>query len=680
MAGHNWRLATGGLTSDLLDMTSILIVTALLVVPGLGAALAFAPPGEASIETRVGLIVGLGYALVAGVAITLTLAHLLSRPSFIAGVVVATVAVWALAVRQASPRAHAAALARQARGSPYALASGLAVVAVVALTRPFYPTSMYLSHWAPWRYWADGLEIAAAGKVPATTEQWGSIVPTTVSKVVFNAFEAGNSFLLGPNPFVGMRAILVVTTAGLAAVLLALGRELGLRAFACLVPAFFLLFPGRLPVSGEFAGDFGAFRAENVGRLVAFTALVVGMYALRRGRRALVLVAAGVFALSGLTHGVATVVAMAAFALYALARLIIERSAWRRTVAATLSVFALAGAGYVAMLQLSGGDLGFQRVTSGTTVQGYPANIDPTRSFDKIKVVRRQKHDSRFFVPPSRIVRRYADTTVSSGGRTRVGALTLALLAIATVLIVVVARRFIPLAVVAWGLAAAFVGGALVFSFRYDTQIPGDFGLRRLYDYTPFLPALIVPAAVEVLAFRLLGRRRAALRGLVALAAVLAVVAGIDRVPDSSARAGNAIAASHEVARVVPCDARMLTNVRSAGSWEALTGRRSLTEGLAPYLRPEITGQVLSTLIGAKTFFGEPTANQAYLESHDVDYIVVLRPDLRVGSWRPFETDAPAIADLPGVEEVSSSPTVTIYSVGEPQADAGTSQPSRCPV
>ena len=660
-------------------MTGILIVTALLVVPGAGAALAFAKPGDAPIETRVGLVVGLGYALVAGVAITLTLAHILSRPSFIAGVIVVTIAVWALAVRQASPRAHARAIAREARESPYALAAGLLVLAAVALTRLFYPTSNLFAHWAPWRYWSDGLEIAAAGKVPANTEQWGAIVPTTVSKVVFNAFEAGNSFLLGPTPFVGMRAILVVTTAGLAAVLLALGRELGLRAFAFLVPAFFLILPGRLPVSSEFAEDFGVFRAENVGRLVACTALVVGMYALRSGRRALVVVAGAIFALAGLTHGVAMVVGMAALGLYALALLITERSAWRQTLVAAISVIVLTAAGYAAMLQLSGGDLGFQRVTSGSTTQGYPPKIDPTRSFDRVKLARLARHDGRFLIPPTRIFQRYADTTFPIGGRTSLGALTIALLAIATVLILIAARRFIALAVVAWGLTATFVVGALFFSFRYDTQVPGDFGLRRLYDYTPFLPALIVPAVVEVLAFRLFHRRPAAIHVLAAIMAVAVAVAAIDRVPDKSSRARSATAATSEVARVVPCDTRMLTNARTAGSWEALTGRRSITEGLAPYLRPEITGQVLSTLIGAKDFFGDPESNQAYLTQHDVDYIVVLRPDLRVGSWRPFETDTSALAALPGVEKVSSVPTVTIYAVG-PRTDTGAPPPARCPV
>ena len=35
-----------------------------------------------------------------------------------------------------------------------------------------------------WRYWADGLEVAAAGHIPAQTQQWGTEFPTTVSKAV----------------------------------------------------------------------------------------------------------------------------------------------------------------------------------------------------------------------------------------------------------------------------------------------------------------------------------------------------------------------------------------------------------------------------------------------------------------------------------------------------------------
>ena len=96
-------------------LAAYLLVAVLLLVPGVGAALAVAGPGALSIESRLALAFGLGYALVAGIATLLALARALSQPAFIACLVVATVGVWALAFLRASLRAHASALRDQAR-------------------------------------------------------------------------------------------------------------------------------------------------------------------------------------------------------------------------------------------------------------------------------------------------------------------------------------------------------------------------------------------------------------------------------------------------------------------------------------------------------------------------------------------------------------------------------------
>ena len=662
-------------------MTSILIVTALLVVPGVGAALAFAPPGEASVETRLALVVGLGYALVAGLAIVLAFAHILSRPSFVIGVVLLTLAVWGAALRQASFRGHASAIAAQARESPFPLAAGIVVVGAVAITWTQYPPENNLARHAPWRYWADGLEIAAAGRVSPTTDQWGAELPTAVDKVVLSGFEAGVSFLIGPNPLVGMRAILTAAAFGLAAVLLGLGRDLGLRAFAPLVPAFVLLFPGPLPIAREFAEDLQIYRAENVGRVVALAALLVGMYAMRRkGSRVLAVVAAAVFGLAALTHGVSAVVAMAALALYGLATILVERAAWRSTLITGLVILVLALVAYATMIQLSGGDLGFQRVTSSPASAGFPSDIDPARSFDRAQVVRVPPSEGAFLISPSELAARYAERTIDSSDRDALGWLALAFLAVVTVAIVIVAGRFLSLAVVAWGLIAIFIGGALFFSYRYETKIPGDFGLRRLYDYASFPPALIVSAAIEVSALWLFRRRPVAVGALVLVVAVLATAAAIDRIPDRHREAQAGLVALERAARLVPCDARMLPNARSAGVWEATTGRRSVIEGLAPYLRPEIMPRVLRRLVGAREFFQDPRAHRAFLARENIDYIAVLSRRLPAGSVHPFPTNARAIAALPGTEVVFSSPSVTVFAV-QGRATASTApQPPRCPL
>lgn len=667
--------------------TALLVVTALVVVSGVGAALALAPPGAMAIETRIAVGVGLGYALVAGVAITLALGRALSRPTFVVVVAVATVAVWALALRRASPRAHAAAIVAEAREAPFALAAGFVVLAGVALTWPFYPPGRNLGSLAPWRYWADGLEVAAAGRVPPTADQWGGEIPKTVDKVVLDAFEGGVSFLIGPDPLPAMHAILAVSAFGLAAVLLALGRELGLRAFAPLVPAFALLFPGRLPLSGEFARDLITYKGENIGRVAAFSALLVGMYLLReRGGRTLgvlgVLVGV-VLALAALTHGVSAVVAGVMFALYAVAMVVADRRRWRHALASGAIVIAVSAVGYFGMIGLSRGDLGFQRVTTGPTYAGFPRDIDPTRSFIRAEVVRLGRQEGHFFIRPEKIVRRYAKTTVG-GPHVWGGALVLAALAAATVVILVVARRFLSLAVVAWGLLATLVAGALFFSYRYRTQIPADFGERRLYDYAVLPPALVVPAALELLALSLL-RRRPVVVGAVALAgAALAVAAAVDRIPEADPRARGAAGLDviEHVADVVPCGARMLPNGRTAGTWQATTGRRSVIEGHAPYLRPEIMGRVLPTLIGAKEFFRDPAANRAFLGQHEIDYVVVVRRGARLGGHPDVfaGTDAAAIAALPKLRRVSRTRRVTIFAVGSSNASRAGGQPRRCPM
>ena len=662
-------------------MTGILIVTALVVVPGMGAALALAPPAAISIETRVALVVGLGYALVAGTAMALALAHVLSRVSFVVGVIVIALTAWALALRRAAPRAHAAAFSAQAREAPFALATGLAVISAVALTWPLYPAANNFDKHAPWRYWADGLEIAAAGHVPATTDQWGAVLPTAVDKVVLDAFEAGMSFLIGPAPLMGMRAVLTLAAIGLAAALLGLGRELGLRAFASLVPALVLLFAGHVPISSEIADDLTTYKAEDVGRVVALTALLVGMYALAKARSRLLGVAAGaMFALAALTHGISAVVAIAMLVFFGLATLVSDRPHRRSAAVIGTLILAVSVVGYAGMIRLSGGDLGFQRVTSGPTVAGFPRDIDPAVSFDHGEVVRISPHEGHFLIPPGDIATTYAEATVVSDSPA-FGAVILGLLALATVIVVLVAKRLFVLAVVSWGLVATMIVGALFFSFRYDTKIPGDFGVRRLFDYAALPTALLVAAVLDVCASRF-PRRTVLVPAAVSLLAIgLVVAAAVDRIPerDQGPHPTSSVAAFNQVAGVVPCGARMLPNARSAGAWEAMTGRRSILEGLAPYLRPEVTNRVLPTVIEARKFFRDPDAHRAFLARERVDYIVLVRPNAQMGSLPPYGTARGKIESLPGARVISESPSVRVIALGPSARRKTALQPRRCP-
>jgi hypothetical protein len=667
---------------------AVLLVAALLLVPGAGAALALAAPGELSIESRIAVAFGLGFGLVAGVATLLALAHVLSRPAFITGVVVATAAVWWLALRRASLRDHWTAFVAQAREAPFALGVGLLLLLVFALTRPFYASGASLGIRSAWRYWADALEVAAAGHIPGSSAQWGIEIPTTVSKATLNTFEAGISFLLGPGPLEPIYAILTVTAIGVVAALLAVGKELGLGVFAPLLPVLVLLVPESLPLAQEPSNDLRYYTAEGVGRMVAFSALVVGMYALR-GRRSrwVTLVAGALMAVAGLTHLVPTLVAGALLALYALGTVLANRGELRRVVVTGAALTAVFAVCYVGTLVSSGGDLGLQRTTSGESFAGFPPGVDPTVSFTHGRLHKTLAASESFYIAPRTLLLKYGQEAVNhptSPGWGRIGLIAFALLAAATVAMLVYSRRFLVLAVMAWGMVATTLVVALVFSYRYDTQIPANFALRRLYDYIGLTPALVVPAFLATLTYPLARRRRAVLAGLAVAVGVLAVAATIDRVPRAYARdTPKGVSVFESVADHVPCGARMLANARTAGAWQSWTGRRAVTEGMSPFLRPKIMEQILPILDGSNRFFRDPAANQSFLESQDVEYLVVVEPGIPFGwggtGFGPRQGDADRVAALPDVHPVYRDELVSIFRVGEAGADADSVQPARCP-
>jgi hypothetical protein len=664
-------------------LAAYVLVAALLLVPGVGAALAVAGPGALSIESRLALAFGLGYALVAGIATLLALARVLSQTAFIVGLVVVTAGVWTLAFLRASPRAHASALRDQAREAPVTLAAGLALILAVAVTRLFYRPELNLSLAAPWRYWADGLEIAAAGRVPAESSQWGTEIPTTVSKVVFNSFEGGVSFLLGPDPLDPMQGILAVAAVGLTAALLAVGRELGLRLLAPLVPALALFLPDWLPFSRAFAVDLNAYKAENVGRMVAFCALVAGIaYVRGKGGPTLAVVGGALLAVAGLTHLVPALVAGLMLALYGLAAIVVNRSALRLVLVgagATAAAFVVL---YLGVLGLAGGDLGFQRATSGSGFTGLPSTVDPTSSFARQRFVE-SPPDRRFYIRPADLAERFATQTIRLESSARLAALVLAALALATIAMVLLERSLLPLGIVAWGTAGTVLAVGLFFSYRYRTLIPANFGPRRLFGYMTLLPVLLVPGFLEAAAGRLARREGLARIALPLAAGALAIAAAVAHVPERSLpRAESGLSVIERVAEVVPCDARMLPNARTAGSWQATIGRESIVEGMAPYLRPEVMAHVLPLLVDAREFFRRPEANRELVAREQVDYIVFVQPGPWIGTAGgiiPADGDLAAVESLPDLRPVYEDDDLSVFAVGERGADIG-SLPRRCPL
>ena len=146
-----------------------------------------------------------------------------------------------------------------------------------ALMRLRFSPLLNFSMFGPWRYWQDGIEIADAGRVPHQTLQWGATYTPTVSKVILNSYQAGMSYLIGASPLPAMGALLWLVAVGLACGLWALGRELGLRYTAALLPLLVLVL-----VDNELHRDLDVYTAENTGRMAAVCALMLGVRALRR--------------------------------------------------------------------------------------------------------------------------------------------------------------------------------------------------------------------------------------------------------------------------------------------------------------------------------------------------------------------------------------------------------------
>lgn len=663
----------------------IVVTIALLLVPGAGAALALAAPGAISLETRFALAFGLGYGVVAGVATLLALAHVFSRATFIVAVILATLAVWLLAIRRAPLREHASALLADARAAPFPLAAGLVLVLAVAASRPFHSSELTLAIRSGWRYWADGLEVAAAGHFPARTHQWGIEFPTTVSKAVLNAFEGGVSFLLGADPLGPMQGIQTVTAIGLVAALFAIGRELGLGVFAPVFAAIVALAPPGAPLPLDIA-DVRFFTAENAGRLAAFSALLVGIYALLRTRnpRGPVIVTGVVFALAGLTHLVPTLVAGVMLVLFSVASTLLKRGRLLPVLARGAGVLAVFGVFYVGTLALSGGDLGWQ-TAGGAAFQRVPPDVDPTLSFARGELVQRLPQDGHFLISPRAIFKQLGEDVINRPDRARIGLLVLAGLSLAGLALALRARSLLPAVVVAWGLTAAMLAVAFLFSFRYETFIPGNFGAGRMYVYVGIVVALLICVVLEAVALLVARRRQRVLAALALAAGALALAAAVERTPRDQTlpRAEQGLEVIEQVANVVPCGSRMLVNARTAGTWEATTGRLAVTEGHAPYLRPNVIPRVLPVIIGANEFFDDPETHRDFLDRQRIEYLVTVKRGVWIGSngeRRPRDEDAAAVSELPGVHPVLRTPLVSVFAVGPaaPQATGG--QPDRCPL
>jgi hypothetical protein len=647
------------------------VTAAAVLAAGAVASAAVFRPGSISLPTRLASVFGLGYAVAALTPTVLVLAHAFV-PAVAAAALVAALAGLAVAARRRSPmRALLGSLRTQVAAEPVTLATGAIVVGATAVARigiPFNPTH------GGWRYWADGLELADLGHIPAVSLQWGVLHPPTVSKLVGNAFTGELSFLFSAHALAGMAVALWLAVAGYAAGLWALGWELGLRRTAPLLPLLGVA-GGSLPLSLHLNADVIAkltfFQDEDMGRSAAVIAVAMLIPALRgEGGRAAPVAAGLVLAAGALTHAIPALALLALIGPYA-ALMLVRSHGRRQVVVAGGTALATAAAVALVLLAPAGGAIGFQGASGNAGYVLFDGRYDPTAYLDGILRPPRPKTQARWYERPAATAR---ELVSSATGRT---ASTTGLVAVAACALIAVAVIAIwgsgPLwlaAAAAAAMAAILLVVGLAFSYRQSFYIPATFGDRRLFEYASIPVMVIVLALAETGIERLLRPGAWAAGAGVAITAAVLVIVG-----PGALRGGlqteSPTAAYITAARVAtPCNTRLLATVNSKGAFQALTGRADILEGMAPFLRPAILRTTVRLVHEARQYLLHPGTDGAFLAREHVDDVLVGR-GLGAG-WRAFDRTA----TLAFVRQVGQ---VRVYRYTGPGAGAGGVRPADAP-
>jgi len=646
------------------------------------------------VATRLALVFALGTCLVGAVAFVLAIGRIMMPATFLPLLLAVTVGLWFLALRKGSIPTRWRALAGEVRAEPFALGVGAAVLVGFAILRLGYSPLQNFFGSSPWRYWADGREIALAHRIPSLALQYGMLLTPTTNKVLLNTLDAGAIFILGRDPLPGFGAMLWIGSVGLAAALWALGRELGLRHTAILLPV--LALANELVMNREFTSDLITFKAEIFGRMVAFAALAVAVRALRRRHMKDAVVAGLLFGAGAAIHLVPVLIALIMLAFYGLAVLIVDRGlgAFARQAAAMAVAFIALGG---VLLVLPHGDLGLRGATGNSAYSSFGPGFDPTFYVNTGRLTGRLSGHivvgpRTWYLPPQRAAWAFvgAATGLIRAPASVRGAVEWLLavggLLAAAAMLVFFPRELRPVGVMCYGLLVSIVGLTWLISLRYHLYIQARFGVRRLFDYAS-IPLIIFGLALIEGALLLLTRsaRGRTVRPWVpgvALAVVAVVVSALVIPSARPPRRGDApldrglIASFDWVRANIPCDARILANIHTEGVFEALTGRSAVLEGMTPYLRPSVLAPIVRLFLDARRFFVDPQGNQAFLAREGVDYVVILHSG-GVGYSLPIgRIDQAALASAPFLEPMYSSPAMTVYRVHGVARPAGLPVPS----
>ncbi|HYT79212.1 MAG TPA: hypothetical protein VEQ37_08150, partial [Actinomycetota bacterium] len=627
-----------------------------------------------------------------GVAFVLAIAHVLGASSFFISLAVVTVGLWALALRRGRLREHGRAIHAEWRDDRLPLAAGLLVLLGFAVVRLTFSPLLHMQTSTAWRYWADAVEIAEAGKIPSRVLQYGVASPSVVNKVYLNTLNAGLSYVIGKEPLPAMAALEWVGSVGLALVLWSLGRELGLRFTAAVLPI--LLLSNVFVLNTELTDDLTTYKAETFSRLVAFLGAAMAVRAFRSMRWWKdTLVAGLLLGVAAGIHIIPVIIAVAMVAVYAIARLLADHDL-KRTLQVTLAAAGVTLAAGAAILVLPHGDIGLQGAAAPGGYDVFAEGFDPTLYLNGGVVPGQRVVGPRtFYLSPRRALDRYVHSAIGLRSTTRsppgprlvkrlwVPGLVLGGLLAAVAILLWFPNELKPVGLTAWGLGAAIVMLTWLFSLRYHLYIPAWFGVRRLFDYSS-IPLVLIALVLAEGALLTTGRVRPWLAPVAGSIMVLVVAAallidGRAKSPDPPAVA--LVAGFDWIREHTPCDARFLPNAHSEGVFEALTGRVAVLEGATPFLRPSILQPIVRLLLQARGFFQDPRSHEAFLRAQGIDYVVVLTGG-HVGYRESIGTiDTVALGRLPSLLRVFANDGMTIYRVASSGAVGRSPDPAAFP-
>ena len=674
-------------------LLEVLLAFAALLIPGMGLCLATRVTLDRPFLTSLALAFGLGFATVAGLSLALASVGVLGGTALGLGWLVVTSSVWVIAVGRGRLREHAHAWRSDVRADPW---SALGVVVTVVGAAVVRSTLDPLVNLAPTvlRYWADGLEIVDAGRIPETTLQWGRVLPTAGSKIALSAFDAAMATLVGRGPIEPLAELSSVVTIGLIVVTIAVFRELGMRRWAP-VGALLLFFT---PI--DLAVDLEKNLAEDWGRLLAFAAVLAAILALPRaprttehvrdaiaegaGRSASLVVAGVLLGVAAGTHLVAASVGVATLFALAAAVAFVSR-AWRRSLAGTAAVLGIAVIVGGGILVAAPGDLGFQGAVDQRAYADLRRDLSLPPTFDPTRFIAMNDLEPptiRTDLGSADIARQYAYRLVGAnayqGGagappaRWSVVGPTVLGFVLALLLILRGPPDLRLVAVMNVLLAAGLFVVGVLFAFRYDVFALEYFGNRRLFAYAALPFVAIGVAGAEAVSRRLasgrLGERGASIVAFVGVVVLAGVLIPTGETPPTIGKRTAQVALLERIGRQVPCEGRILATHRTLGTFQTIAGHAAVLEGMGPHVRPSVLRLAIEEILRAQDFFDDPEAGRAYLRARGVDAILVARgsPAYAFGGYRIARVPPDRLERVPFLRRAFENDAGVVYRVTDP--------------